>query len=658
MFELSFIGVKKYMDTNLILQDINFQIYSGEKVGLVGANGSGKSTILKLISGDLKLNLYPGSKSLGYDEGIIAIPKDATIAYLDQIPEYPETYTVRDVLNLAFESLFEIEKAARSIEEEMKVLAGVELERLLKRYGDLMSRFEAQGGYDIQEKFGRICVGLGFSDDFLSKPFYLLSGGEKTTVVLGKILMDRPDILLLDEPTNHLDMDAIEWLETYLKSYEGIVIIVSHDRYFLDNTISKVIELEDKECATYKGNYSEYTKLKEEQMMSQFADFKEQQKQIAAMEKAIKELRDWAQRSDNGKFYKRAASIQIKLDKMQKIEKPKFDRANMRLDFGTFQRSGNETIKCTALSKVYPDKVLFRDAEMLVRFGERVALVGPNGSGKTTLVKMLLEEETPDSGKIVFGAGVKHAYLPQRIVFEDEEKTLIEAFRDNLDLSEGKTREYLAKFMFFGSAPYKKVRHLSGGERIRLKLARLLYDDVNVLVLDEPTNHLDIESIETFEEALESFKGTIFFISHDRYFINKISERVIAIEQHGLVSYDGGYNAYKEAKDKRVLEKQVFEKQTLAMEKKKKESPITPDDMSAKIRVGANPKRVEIDLERLESAIADYETELEQIEISLEDISQPYDALDAFYKRKQVLDDKLEAALAEWVALQNLKQGL
>lgn len=654
MFELSFSHVKKYMDTNLILEDINFQIYSGEKVGLVGANGSGKSTILKLISGILTLNLYPGSKSLGYDEGIIAMPKDATIAYLDQIPEYPEHYTVRDVLNLAFEHLYEIEREARRIENEMKNQEGITLERLLKRYGDLMNLFEAQGGYEIQEKFSRIAIGLGFGDDFLEKPFHLLSGGEKTTVVLGKILMDRPDILLLDEPTNHLDMDAIEWLESYLKSYEGIVIVVSHDRYFLDNTVSKIIELEDKACLTFKGNYSEYTKQKEEQMMSQFADFKEQQKQIAAMEKAIKELRDWAQRSDNGKFYKRAASIQIKLDKLQRIEKPKFERANMRLGFGTFQRSGNETIKCESLYKAYTDKVLFSGAEMMIKFAERVALVGPNGSGKTTLVRMLLEEEVPDSGIIKFGSSVKYAYLPQKIIFPDEEKTLIEAFRENLDLSEGKTREYLAKFMFYGSAPFKKVRHLSGGERIRLKLARLLFEDVNVLILDEPTNHLDIDSIETFEEALEAFKGTIFFISHDRYFINKISDRVISIEDCKLVSYEGGYSAYKEAKDNRANKADKADKGR----PKAEAAPEKVDKNEEKPRIGANPKRIALDLERLEAKIESIESELAQIEMTLNDASQDFVTLDAGYTRKQNLDAELEGALAEWVVLQNLKQEI
>ena len=653
MFELTFQNVKKYMDTTLILQNISFQVYSGEKVGLVGANGSGKTTLLKLIAGILKLNLYPGSKSLGYDEGIIAIPCDATIAYLDQIPEYPEHYTVQTVLNLAFEELLGLEESLRTIEIEMKDASGIELERLLKKYGDMMNRFETLGGYDIREKFSKICVGLGFDAPYLAKPFQLLSGGEKTTVVLGKILMDRPDILLLDEPTNHLDMDAIEWLEGYLKSYEGIVIIVSHDRYFLDNTVTKIIELEDRECATFKGNYSDYLKQKEDLMMTQFADFKEQQKQIAAMEKAIKELRDWAQRSDNGKFYKRAASIQIKLDKMQKIEKPRFERPNMKFNLNAFQRSGNETIKCSGLTKAYEDKVLFKDAEMMVRYGERIALVGPNGSGKTTLVKMLLGEEQPDSGAIVFGASVKHGYLPQKIDFDDEEQTLIEAFRENLDLSEGKTREYLSKFMFYGKAPFKKVRHLSGGERIRLKLARLLFEDINVLILDEPTNHLDIESIETFEEALEAFRGTIFFISHDRYFISKISDRVIAIENCNLVSYDEGYEAYKVARERLIrakLERENSEKKIKVVEK--------AVFIEKEKRLGKNPKRIELDLARAEALIHALENEKLELDQSLKDTTKDYEMLSNMYNRRQQIESELENVMIEWLDLQTMKQEM
>ena len=650
MFELSLNNIKKYMDATLILENISFQIYSGEKVGIVGANGSGKTTILKLIAGILKLNCYPGSKSLGYDEGWIAMPREASVAYLDQIPEYPEHYTVNDVLNLAFESLFDLEAKMRDMELLMKHTEGVELERLLKKYGDLMHQFEIGGGYQMREKLNKVCVGLGFTEAFLKSSFALLSGGEKTTVVLGKLLIDNPDILLLDEPTNHLDMDAIDWLENYLTNYDGIVIVVSHDRYFLDNVVTKIVELEDMGCATYKGNYSEYMKQKEEQMLIQFADFKEQQKKIEAMEKTIKELRDWAIRADNNKFFKRAASIQIKLDKMVRIEKPVFDKTNMKIDLKVKQRSGNETIKVVGLHKSYDEKKLFNDADMMVYYGERVALIGPNGSGKTTLLKMLLGTETPDAGHLSLGANVMAAYLPQKIVFDNEEFTVVESLRDNLDLSEGKAREYLSKFMFCGSTVFKKVRHLSGGERIRLKLARLLYDDVNLLILDEPTNHLDIDSIETFEEALEAFRGTVFFISHDRYFINKISERVIAIENQKLNSYDGNYNQYKLEQDKlKMIEALKVEAATKSSTKPSMKQEAKPSTYKK-----SNTNKVvvqQLDSSKLEKIIIDLEYELCAIDREMAENAMNHTNLNELYNKRIAINSKLESTMEMWMSL-------
>ena len=354
----------------------------------------------------------------------------------------------------------------------------------------------------------------------------------------------------MDEPTNHLDLDAVEWLEEYLKSYKGMVLIVSHDRYFLDHVVTKIIEIEDKECRTYRGNYSEYARKKEEQLRVQYDHYRDQQKQIKEMEGSVKELRDWAMRADNNKFFKRAASIQIKLEKLDKIDKPVFEKRNMRLDLRVAERSGNTVIKAVDLCKSYEDKRIFQNAGMQLNYGESVALVGANGSGKTTFLRMLLGEEAADTGTVELGANVRAAYLPQKLTFLNEELTVLDCFREDIYILEGKAREYLAKFMFYGSTVYKKIRHLSGGERIRLKLARLLYEDINLLIMDEPTNHLDTESIETIETALEGFKGTLFFISHDRYFINKVAERVIAIENNALRSYDGNYDSYREVKQK------------------------------------------------------------------------------------------------------------
>lgn len=550
MFELSLNQVMKYVGTTLLLTDVNISIYSGDRVGIVGANGSGKSTILKLIAGLEPLNVYPGSWSKGYDFGWISRPKEATIAYLNQIPSYPAGATVSDVLHLAFAEVLEIEQKMRVLEDEMQqasTLEGSALESLLKKYDHLMRLFEVKGGYEMQEKYSKICTGLKLEADFLEKPFEKLSGGEKTTVELGKLLMDRPDILLLDEPTNHLDTDAIEWLETYLRGYNGIIVVVSHDRYFLDSVVNKIVEIEDLGTQTFNGNYSCYVQQKEEQLRVQQDQHREQQKQIVKMENQVKTLRDWALRADNNKFFKRAASIQIKLDKIDRIQRPVFERPNMKLHFKCNERTGNKTITAHQVSKQIEDKMLFDNANLSVSYGERVALVGPNGCGKSTFVKMLLGEVTADSGILALGENAKVAYLPQEITFNNEDMTVIDCFRDDVIILEGKAREYLAKFMFFGKRAYTKVSCLSGGERIRLKLAKLLYEEVNVLILDEPTNHLDIDSIETLEEALEDFKGTILFISHDRYFISKVGTRVVAHEKGQLVSYEGDYVAYKEA---------------------------------------------------------------------------------------------------------------
>ncbi|WP_160689933.1 ribosomal protection-like ABC-F family protein [Clostridium sp. C2-6-12] len=672
MFELSLINVKKYMDATLVLKDINFQVYEGEKVGIVGVNGSGKSTILKLIAGIEQMNYYSGypqTSSYGYDEGFVCVPREARCAYLEQIPQYEDGMRVIDVLKVAFDEVYTIEKKMRELEEKMKCLETDNLEKALKQYSKLVELYEVKDGYNTEEKLNKICTGLKLDESFLNKEFNLLSGGEKTTVVLGKLLIDNPDILLLDEPTNHLDMESIEWLEAYMKNYKGIVIIVSHDRYFLDNVVTKIVEIEDMESKTYKGNYSDFVEQKEKNMFEQFHQYKEQQKEIKTIQNTIKELRDWANRVDNNKLFKRASSLQKRLDKMKnsntesdkhyrtrgqyvRTKKPKLEKNNMNLIFKETERSGNETIKAEGLFKSFEDKVILKDVDLLINFGERVALIGPNGSGKTTLLKILLGEEEPDSGVVELGANVRVAYLPQQIIFKNEELTVLECFREDISMLEGKAREYLSKFMFYDKSVFKKVKHLSGGERIRLKLSKLLYEDVNLLILDEPTNHLDIDSIETFEEALEDFKGTIFFISHDRYFINKISERVIAIEDNAFRSYLGNYDYYKEITEK--LKLNTINDETSEF---KKGNELKNNDEIKKSKKANKPinvdetKKNEAEKVKVEIRVQNLEREIQDTELAMTDSNIHYEELNKLYSRKEELSKELDEVMELWLNL-------
>lgn len=633
MFELKVHGIKKYMEATLVVENFTLEAFEGDRIGIVGANGSGKSTVLKLIAGIEPMHYYPGypqTSSPGYDEGLIHRPRGATFAYLEQIPEYPEGLKVIDVLNLAFEEVHEIEKQMRELEAQMQVLEDGALEKTLNKYSDLVQLYEVKGGYEQEEKMGRVCTGLKFSESFLNKDFDLLSGGEKTTVGLGKILIHQPDILLLDEPTNHLDMDSIEWLEGFLKNYKGIVLIVSHDRYFLDNVVNKIVEIEDMTTISYKGNYSAFISQKEENMRIQYEHFREQQKKINSMEKQVMSLRDWALRADNNKFFRRAASIQKKIDKLDRIDKPVFERRNMRLNFNDAVRSGNETIKAVGLSKRYEDKVILDDADLMIHYGERVGLVGPNGSGKTTFLKLLLGEEQPDAGVVELGANVMAAYLPQKIVFANEELTVLECFREDISIVEGKAREYLAKFMFYKKSVFKKVKFLSGGERIRLKLAMLMFQDINLLILDEPTNHLDIDSIETLEAALDEFKGTIFFISHDRYFINKIGERVIALEDFRFKSYAGNYDFYRSERAA------VAEVKEAAVVKAKQE------------RVRVRQADAESERAKVLEEIERLEKEIVVVDLAMAAHSD-YEQLNELYGKKQDLALALDSAMEVWM---------
>ncbi|WP_297427852.1 ribosomal protection-like ABC-F family protein [Clostridium sp.] len=631
MIELALNKLQKYYGANMVLEDITFEVQTSEKVGIVGENGCGKSTLLKIIMG-----------LEGYENGTISIKKNSTLGYLEQMPAYPSNFKVIDVLNTAFEKVDSLQKELEDLEAQLSKANEGNMEKLLSNYSKLQILYEGLGGYEKEEKLSKVCAGLKISEEFRSKLFSELSGGEKTTVVLGKILLQNPDILLLDEPSNHLDLETMEWLEAYLKEYKGIVIIVSHDRYFLDIVVTKIIEIEDMVSKTYAGNYTAFVTEKERQLKLQMDAYIEQQKKIKAIEQSIARLRDWGARGDNEKFFTRAASMQKLLNKLERIDKPVLERANMSINANLGERSGDNVVIVKELCKRYCEKVLFNRADLLVRNKESVALIGQNGCGKSTLIKILLEEINADSGTATLGTSVKLGYLPQNINFKDENKTILDYFREDIVMTEGKAREYLAKYMFFGEMVFKKVRTLSGGERSRLKLAMLMYNEINFLILDEPTNHLDIDSREELEEVLKEFEGTLLFVSHDRYFINSIAGRVVELSQGNLISYDGNYEYYKEKssqfKSTMTVQQSINANKEKKVEKAKKEKSSKPEKAN----------KNEFKQQRLEKGIEELEERLKVIEEEINENCNDYEKVNILYNDKLTMQQVLEQLMEEY----------
>ena len=637
MIELSLNKLQKYYGANMVLEDITFDVQTSEKVGIVGGNGCGKSTLLKIIMGLEE-----------YEKGNLSIKRGATLGYLEQMPIYPQNFKVIDVLSTAFEKVDKIFKELEMLEKQISEASEEDMGKLLNKYAEKQALYETLGGYEKEEKLNKVCSGLKIDDKFKEKLFSQLSGGEKTTIILGKILLQNPDILLLDEPSNHLDLDTMEWLEAYLKEYKGIVIIVSHDRYFLDNVVTKIIEIENMKSKTYKGNYSAYIEEKEKFLQLQMEEFLNQQKKIKSMEKSIAQLRDWGERGDNGKFFRRAASMEKLLSKIERIDKPILEKNKINISGKTAERSGNEVIIVKDLCKRYGDKILLDKAQMLVRHGESVALIGDNGCGKSTMIKILLEMDKADSGTASLGSSIKLGYLPQNIIFNNENNTILETFRENIVITEGKAREYLAKYLFLGEDVFKKVGSLSGGERSRLKLAMLMYNDLNLLILDEPTNHLDIDSREELEIFLKNFEGTLLFISHDRYFINNLASRVVELAKGSLVSYEGNYEYYKEKCEE--LKKSLVKKPSNNSDVLKKKSKSKDLNKTNNTNKNNNSDRSinKWKVAKLESEIEKLEESLNNIEEEINKFSNDYEKVNELYNEKLRIENELEKLMEEY----------
>ncbi|MGG0303480.1 ribosomal protection-like ABC-F family protein [Bacillus albus] len=543
-------NVTKSFGGNIIFENISLEIKNGERVGLVGRNGSGKTTIFQLLT---------GMESL--DAGAIHMKKGTCIGHVAQIPKFDEDMTVYDVLSSAFKAEKELEREMRTLEKNMaEEREPSALQKLMERYGVIQEKFAFLGGYEIEANLMKVANGLQVTELF-PRSFLELSGGEQTKISLAYMLLQKPDLLLLDEPTNHLDLFAVEWLEQFLKEYNGTVMVISHDRYFLDEVVTKIFDLEDGEIHVYHTNYSQFVEEKEERLLQEFQAYQEQQKKIKKMKEAIKRLREWANQANppNEGLHKRARSMERALERMEKLKKPILERKQMGLQFEGQERSGKDVVVMKEVSKGFADYLLFNEVNLHVRFQERAAIVGRNGTGKTTLLKLLLEEIEPDAGEIRIGSSVRIGYLSQH-AYGNMKSNVLEAFRECVAVTEGEARHILARFLFYGPAVFKKVTQLSGGEKMRLRLAQLMYQDINFLILDEPTNHLDIESREVLEEALEQYNGTILAVSHDRYFLNKLFEKTYWIDERKLFEFAGNY-AWARQKWEEKLEKQLVKQQ-------------------------------------------------------------------------------------------------
>jgi len=627
MIELALKNIEKYYGGNKVLDGITFEVHQGDRIGVLGRNGSGKTTIFKIISG-----------MENYEGGTLSIRKGATIGYLDQIPSYTEDYNVIDVLNEAFKELFTLKQEMQKLEIKMANATQKELDIIIKKYGKIQIEFESKNGYSIEEKLGKICTGLKIDEDFKERRFNSLSGGEKTTVILGKILLQNPDILLLDEPTNHLDIESVEWLEEFLREYSGTVMVISHDRYFLDSTVNKIIEIQRGTSDIYLGNYSYYVQEKERRLTEAYEEYKIQQKKINDMEEAIKRFKDWGARGDNGKMFKKAENMRKRIERMEKMEKPIIDNKGIDLEFSVDNRSGKDVIIIEGLEKSFDKTPLLENLDFQVKYGEKVGLIGKNGCGKTTLFNILLGRIQADQGSVKLGANVKIGYLEQNIKFDNNDASILEVFREAYPVSEGEARGILARFLFYSEDVFKKVNNISGGEKVRLKLCILMHQDINLLLLDEPTNHLDIQSREMLEEALLDFDGTIVFISHDRYFINKIAKRIAEIKDKKIISYPGNYDYYVRKREVAADKERIQTKDRLKTTKKKNiEKPKNKDNS------------IEKALEEIELKIKNIEAQLEEKDIELNKYANDYEELSRIYEEKGHLQKERDILLEKWI---------
>ena len=633
MADISVQNLTKYYGDRLILQDISFDIQPGEKVAILGANGAGKTTLLNILTGRLP-----------YDGGHVSLGAGKNAGVIDQMPDFPEDATVEDVLRLAFRESDEIAAAMDELTDEMA--RKPDDASLLKRYAQLETRLEILGGYNRDYEIDRVCNGLDIPQAMRAQRFALLSGGEKTRINLARIILEQTDILLLDEPTNHLDMDAVDWLGNYLEAYRGTVMIISHDRWFIDQCCDRVIEIHDCTCDFYNGNYSYYAVERERRREEQLKHHEHELAEKKRLEAVARIMHEHGTEH----LAKRAASIEKRIARMKVTDRPKKDK-KMTVTFGDPNYETEEVLKVRDITKSYDGREILHDISFNIRNREKVALLGANGAGKTTLLKILLGEEEPDAGVIRKGVGLRPAYLPQQVYFANPHRNLIDTLIYDKNVSMQVARNRLGSFQFTGEQQMKTVDMLSGGEKSRLRLCELMYDPLNFLILDEPTNHLDLASREWIEEAVEAFDGTLLFVSHDRYFVERFATRVLYLEDGKLTDFIGSYSDFLKYREKGELPENPA---PVSQPKRKKPDVPTLDDVPCppeKPKRTGGTKNLQKQLNTLEREISQLEHQSADLEQQMIDASSDSARLLELMTEKEQCDEALAAKMDEWEAV-------
>lgn len=633
-------NITKSFGTTEVLSGVSFHINDKEKVAIVGINGAGKSTLFKIVMGQMQ-----------YDSGEIILAKGATIGYLSQHQDLSSENSIYDELLTIKKDVIELDNAIRKLESDMKTSSGAELDRMLTTYTRLTHEFELKNGYAYKSEVIGVLKGLGFAQDDFNKPVTTLSGGQKTRISLGKLLLSSPDLILLDEPTNHLDMESIAWLETYLLNYNGAVIVVAHDRYFLNKVVSKVVELEDSKATTYEGNYSAYSEKKAMQREALIKHFLNQQKEIKHQEEVIAKLRSF----NREKSIKRAESREKMLNKIERLDKPVTNESKMSIHLEPRVISGNDVLTIKNLSKSFENLVLFDDLNFEIKRGERISIIGNNGTGKTTILKIINNFLEADGGEVRIGSKVKIGYYDQEHQVLSSEKTLFDELQDTYpNLDNTAIRNILAAFLFTNDDVFKRIKDLSGGERGRVSLAKLMLSEANFLILDEPTNHLDIISKEILENALNNYTGTVLYVSHDRYFINRTATRILDLTNKIFLNYIGNYDYYIEKKPEMEL---LY----LSVTKDAKNNTVAPSEVEGDNKLDwkqqkeeqAKLRKKQNDLKKIEEEITKFETRNEEIDhlLTQEETYTNVPKLLELNNEKKVTEARLLELLAEWEEL-------